>query len=369
MPERQPVELRFLSQEDAIEAGVVDMEQCLETMEYVFELFNHGRVLMGDQGQHMHGHVTTFPGELEQSDGLEGGPDRRFSAMPAYVGGDIHKMGIKWYGSNITNPVERGIPRSLHTITLNDPESGKPLLLMDGQVASAMRTGAVAGVGAAAIQGDRAETATIIGPGVIGQTSALALDSSLDALETVRIYHPESHKAEAFEVEMRDDIDAEIVPTDSIEAAVDDTDVTVVAAAGDPPPRIDGSWLKEDTLVIPLGDLQTPLEAYDTDRIFCDIRQNTLEFATQVDWNITNAILSAVDSDEEESIERSDLRALHEVIGGEDTDPTEGTSILYSPGLPMEDVAWTSRVYENAKDADLGQTLTLFSEPSFPKPY
>lgn len=369
MPDHQPVELLFLSQEDAIDAGVLDMDRCVETMNYVFELYNQGRVVMGDPGQNMHGHVTTFPGELGESEGLGSGPDRRFSAMPAYVGGDIRMAGIKWYGSNIENPEKRGVPRSIHTITLNDPVSGQPVLLMDGQLASGMRTGAVAGLGAKYIQGDRAETATIIGPGVIGQTSALGLDAALESLETIQIYHPELHKAEAFEAELREDVAADIVPVDSLEAAVSKSDVTVVAAAGDPPPRIEGEWLKDDSLVIPLGDLRASLDAFDADRIVCDIRQNTLEFATELDWNIMNAVLAAVESDEGPDIKRSDLRALHEIIGGEDSDPVDGTSIFYSPGLPMEDVAWASAVYENAKDMEIGQTLTLFSEPYFTKPY
>jgi ornithine cyclodeaminase len=119
---------------------------------------------------------------LSDAEGIESGSDRRFSAMPAYVGRDIHKRGIEWYGSNINNPTERGIPRSLHTITLNDPDSGQPLFVMDGQIASAMRTGATTSIGAARIQGERATTATVISPGVIGQTSALALDVALDIL-------------------------------------------------------------------------------------------------------------------------------------------------------------------------------------------
>lgn len=368
MTERKPVAIRFLSQADEVEAGAVDMADCVEAMESAFELFDRGRVLMGDPGQHMHGHVTTFPGALADTAGLGGGPDRRFSAMPAYVGGDVHKAGVKWYGSNVENPAERGIPRSLHTITLNDPESGAPLAVMDGQAISAMRTGAVAGVGAAAIQGDRAEVATIIGPGVIGQTSALALDAALDSLEEIRIYHPERHKAAAFEEEMADDLDARIVPTDSVESAVDDTDVTVVAATADPPVRIEGPWLPDDTLVIPLGDLRTDFEAYDADRIFCDIRENTLEFADGLGWSVYEDVLTAV-SDDGTALEREDLRALHELIGGSDTESTVGRSLFYSPGLPMEDVAWASRVYERAERDDIGQMLTLFDEPYFTKPY
>jgi len=368
MANSQPIALRFLSQEAAVEAGAVDMAACVETMEYAFSLYNEGRVLMGDPGQDMHGHVTTFPGELENAAGVGGGPDRRFSAMPAYVGGDIHKAGIKWYGSNVENPAERGIPRSLHTITLNDPESGKPLMMMDGQVVSAMRTGAVAGAGAAAIQGDRAEVAAVVGPGVIGQTSTLALDAALDSLEEVRIYHPDAEKAAAFEREMEGDIEATIVPTNSMEKAVRDADVTVGAATADPPPEVVGSWLKADSLVIPLGDVRLSLDAFDADRVFCDIRENALEFADGLGWEAYDAVLEAVEGDGT-GIERSDLRALHEVIGGEDTESTVGRSVFYSPGLPMEDVAWANQVYERAEAEDLGENLTLFAEPHFQKPY
>jgi ornithine cyclodeaminase len=365
MSNGNPVELRFLSQEDALAAGLIDMDGCVETMEYVFELYNRGHVKMGNPGQDMHGHVTSFSGDADLAAGLEPGPDRRFSAMPAYVGGEINAMGIKWYGSNVTNPEKRDLPRSIHTITLNDPNSCKPVCIMDGQAASAMRTGAVTGVGARQILGDRATTATIVGPGVIGQTATLGLDRALDSLETIRIHHPEVAKAEAFREEMLGDVEAEIVPDDSPADAISSADVTVVAATGSPPPKVRGTWLKDDSLVIPLGDARLSVEAFDRDRIFCDIVENTLDFAEALDWQAFNAVADAVG----DSIDRLDLRTLHELVGGEDTEPTDGRSIFYSPGLPMEDVAWASEVYERAEEEDLGQTVTMFSEPFFSKPY
>lgn len=185
-----PVEIRVLSQADAIDCDVTDMDACVDAMVDVFDLYDQGRVLMGANGEHVHGMVTRFPGGLETAEDFEPGPDRRFSAMPAYVGGDVHAMGIKWYGSNVAN-AKRGLPRSIHAIVLNDPTSCQPYCLMDGQVESAMRTGAVAGLGAASVQGDRARTATIVGPGVIGQTAARGLDAALDGLDRILVYHPE----------------------------------------------------------------------------------------------------------------------------------------------------------------------------------
>ena len=77
-----PVEIRVLSQSDAIECGVTDMTACVDTMIDVFDLYDQGRVLMGANGEFMHGMVTSFPGGLETAEDFEPGPDRRFSAMP-----------------------------------------------------------------------------------------------------------------------------------------------------------------------------------------------------------------------------------------------------------------------------------------------
>jgi len=82
-----------------------------------------------------------------------------------------------------------------------------------------------------------------------------------------------------------------------------------------------------------------------------------------------NALAAAVEYGIEVDIDRADLRTLHEIIEETDTEPTNGTSVFYSPGLPMEDIAWMSKVYENTEDEDIGQTLELFSEPYFSKPY
>ena len=56
-------------------------------------------------------------------------PDRRFLAMPGYLGGRFHIAGMKWYGSNINNP-QIGLPRSVLMVMLNNVETGEPVALM-----------------------------------------------------------------------------------------------------------------------------------------------------------------------------------------------------------------------------------------------
>jgi len=355
-------ELLFLSQEDAIEAGATDMERCVEAMIDVFDLYDQDRVAIG---QYLHGQMITFPAGLADVEASSLRPGSRFGAMPAYVGGDVSMAGIKWYGSVTAWPDETAAPRSPPLLTLTDPDTGKPLVMMNGAIISTMRTGAMAGVGAKYLQGDRAEVASIIGPGRVGQAASLGLDATLDSLEELYITHPDESKAEAFAEKMAPSLTVDVTPTDSIEEAVSSAEVTVTAASRDPAPRIEPSWLPDDSTVIQLGDLNVPLDAFDDDRLFCDIREHPLQFDEQVGWEITGEFTAAV----EDGLSLSSIRTLYELVGGTDTGPTEGKSLLSSLGLPMEDVTWGTIVYRNAVDADLGQTLTLASYSPFDKPY
>lgn len=94
---------RYLSEPDMIKAGVKDMHKCIETCEETYKLLGEGDYLMGGNLHNSHGLLLSFPDEPKFPNMPKNGPDRRFYAMPAYVGGPFHMVGIKWYGSNIAN--------------------------------------------------------------------------------------------------------------------------------------------------------------------------------------------------------------------------------------------------------------------------
>lgn len=368
MPEDQALSVRFIGQPTAVECGVTDMPRCVETIEYAFELHDTGRTLMGGETGMTHGQMLPWPEGSADPNMPPAGPDKRFAAMPAYVGGDVFKMGVKWYGSNVDNPAERGLPRSIHTITLNDPESGAPLAILDGTLISAMRTGAVAGVGAKHIQGDRAETAVVIGGGVIGRTSAMALDAGLDNLDRIEIFDIDRDKAESLSEELNEQLQATATAASSVESVVPEADVVVVAAAGATPPTIRAEWLADDALIIPLGDLDMPLSAIDDGNVFVDDVDNVLEFIDHLDWRMPNALGEALEAGDRSA---SDLRPIHSLMNDPNSESgagistgasTDGRSLFFALGLPIEDVAWASDVYRTAESEDLGQQLTLFEE-------
>ena len=180
----QSVRVRFMSEPDMIEAGVLDMEGCLNAVQDAFALLAEGDYLMGGPSENDHGHLIWFPAKKKGPRMPEAGPDRRFMAMVAYLGGDYHICGEKWYGSNIANR-NIGLPRSIHSIILNDPDNIKPLAFMSGNLLSQMRTGAVPGIGAKFLAREGAETVGIIGAGMVGKTALLGVKTAVKSIKKV----------------------------------------------------------------------------------------------------------------------------------------------------------------------------------------
>lgn len=88
--------------------------------------------------------------------------------MPAYLGGSHQLAGMKWYGSNIENK-QKGLPRSILMMMLNDKDTGAPLALMSANLLSSYRTGGIPGVGAKYLARKDSRIVSIIGPGVMAR--------------------------------------------------------------------------------------------------------------------------------------------------------------------------------------------------------
>ena len=134
------IDFLYLSEPDMIKAGVKDMAKCVEVMEDMMVTLKKGDYVMGGENHNSHGCMVTFPDNPEFEGMPKNGEDRRFMAMPAYLGGNFQMAGMKWYGSNTENK-KAGLPRSILMMMLNDKDTGAPLALMSANLLSAYRTG------------------------------------------------------------------------------------------------------------------------------------------------------------------------------------------------------------------------------------
>lgn len=103
------IEFLYLNEPDMIRAGVTDMASCVDTMSDMLGIFAAGDYRMAGAENNSHGAQVFFPEQSEFEGMPLDGPDRRFMAMPAYLGGDYQMAGCKWYGSNVENK-KRGLP-------------------------------------------------------------------------------------------------------------------------------------------------------------------------------------------------------------------------------------------------------------------
>lgn len=238
----------FLSEADAVKAGAGDIHTCIQVMDEVFDLLGQGDYLMGAPNHNSHGIKIYFPKETPFPGMPVKGPDRRFMALVGYLGGRFHVCGEKWYGSNLANR-EKGLPRSILTTVLNDPDTGAPLAIMSANALSAARTGAIPAVGAKYFARNQAETVSAIGIGVIGRACLEALMDVLKSIREIRLCDIDEAAAKRYAEELREKYKVSVKVAASVEEAVRGSDVVNVATSGSVSPRIEDEWLKEGALL------------------------------------------------------------------------------------------------------------------------
>lgn len=335
----------YLSQEDVISAGGLDMPATMATMEAALALHARGEVVQPIK-------PTLRWGDEPDTEETRG----RIMAMPAYLGGGFDVAGIKWIPSMPANPAQRGLPRASALIILNDPHTGLPLAVMDGTVVSAMRTGAVTGVAARYLARPDAGIVGLCGAGVQSRTQLLALRVALPSLRLVRVYDPQSEKCRKWAEEMSGETGLDVRAVNTARDAVLGADVVVPATIATEA-YIKADWIGEGTLVANPSSFDVCFDVVDqADKLVVDDWEQDVAHDSRLPARMVAA----------GRLGRDDLHAeLGEiVIGRKAGRESERERIVFDyVGLAIEDVAEAHRVFSRAVEQGLGQRLTLWEEP------
>lgn len=364
------VKFLYLSQEDMIEAGVLDMHKCVEVIDEAFKLMAQGDYLMGGPGGNAHGVKLFFPKTPRGPHMPVAGPDRRFMALIGYLGGEFNVCGEKWYGSNIANR-ERNLPRSILVVFLNDAETGEPLALLEANLLSAMRTGAVVGVGAKYLARKDSEVIGVIGAGVINRPCLMSLAEVLKNIREVKVFDLTKSYGEAFSNDMREKLGLNVYPVNSLGEAIKNSDVISLATSGLKTPFIKTEWLKEGSYIALSARADFEDDFYLTSRIVTDNwkmhegwRKEMDELPKELSGTpiMHLAVHRLVEAGQIKVEDITDLGPI--ALGtrpGRITD--EEKIVLLTGGLPIEDIAWGYTVYKEAIKKGIGQELTLWKKP------
>lgn len=367
----------YLNEPDMIAAGVTDMARCVDVMEEALILLQKGDFRMAGANGMSHGAMIGFPKEPEFPGMPADGPDRRFMAMPAYLGGRFGTTGVKWYGSNLENRT-RGLPRSVHLFVLNDSDTCVPLAVMSGNLISAYRTGAIPGVAVKHLARKDARVLGIVGPGVIGRVTTEAALSQRPDIERIVVKGVDEADVQRYADYIRPRFPqiTSIEGVDTEEAVARESDIIIVTVTTDPAgsigyPYFKREWIKPGALML------LPAAVRFDDEFVADPATRLVVDA----WKLYEAWAEEYGEQSYEDIgivgnrwhaliaqgamPASKIEEIANIaLGATPARTNDEEIILYSAGgMPIEDVAWATEIYRNAIERGIGSSLNLWEAP------
>ena len=241
--------------------------------------------------------------------------------MPAYTGSALGAKLVAFYPRNTEVPTHHA------TILLFRPETGEPLVAMDGRLITEVRTAAVSAVATDHLAHADASVLAIIGSGVQASSHLEAL-RLVRAFREVRVWSP--RRAAVFAEEHGVDAAA------SAEEAVRGADV-VVTATTSPTPVLSGEWLSPGAHINAVGAPRPDWRELDDEvlrraKVYVDSREAAMKESGDV--------IAAGEV----------LAEIGEVVSGAEQGrrSSEEVTLFKSLVLAVEDVATAELVYRKA---------------------
>lgn len=377
------IDFLYLNEKDMIEAGVLDAAGCIETMRDTMELFGKTDFLLGGPNADEHGLQMNFPQKSDiEGFPLDDGPDRRFMAMPAYLGGRFHIAGQKFYGSNSHNQA-LGLPRSILMVTLSDVDTGAPKAIMSANLLSAMRTGAMPAMAATYLANKDSEVLSLLGPGVINKCALMCYMEVLPNIKKIKIRGSSFRSKTA--LAMKEFIKEtypqvkEIVICDSLEEACRDADVVseAMSVTKENMEEFRLEWFKKGATVFSMGsflyrkyeDFKNTTMVVDNYGMYQKYLNNFIArgpvdaFGNKREWVIMG--IHFVHLVKTGQVQREQVINLCDIVNGKSEGRTSQDEIVMCSigGMPLEDLSWGYDCYRRAMKKGLGTSLNLWDAP------
>lgn len=377
------IDFLYLNEKDMIEAGVLDAAGCIETMRDTMGLFGKKDFLLGGPNADEHGLQMNFPQKSDiEGFPLDDGPDRRFMAMPAYLGGRFHIAGQKFYGSNSHNAA-LGLPRSILMVTLSDVDTGAPKAIMSANLLSAMRTGAMPAMAATYLANKDSEVLSLLGPGVINKCALMCYMEVLPNIKKIKIRGSSSKSKTA--LAMKEFIEEtypqvkEIVICDSLEEACRDADVVseAMSVTKENMEEFKLEWFKKGATVFSMGsflyrkyeDFKNTTMVVDNYGMYQKYLNNFIArgpvdaFGNKREWVIMG--IHFVHLVKTGQVQREQVINLCDIVNGKSEGRTSQDEIVMCSigGMPLEDLSWGYDCYQRAMKKGLGTSLNLWDAP------
>ncbi|MHC4178195.1 MAG: ornithine cyclodeaminase family protein [Planctomycetota bacterium] len=274
--------------------------------------------------------------------------------MPALVeDGHGKSLAVKVV-SLFEHNARRGLPRIQAAVLALEPETGRPVALLEGAALTAIRTGAASGAATELLARSESRTAAIFGAGVQARTQLEAV-CTVRLIETVWVYDPAAAAVEALIAEMAGEgpIPPDVRPAADPRQAVSEADV-ICTATTSPTPVFSDADLKPGAHVNAVGSYQVdvqeiPAESVARALVVVDSRAAALAETGDLIQPIRQGLIGPEHVHAE----------LGELVLGRKTGRASADQITLfkAVGVAVQDAVAARLALEQVEHADLGQRV------------
>jgi N-[(2S)-2-amino-2-carboxyethyl]-L-glutamate dehydrogenase len=336
MTDKNRIECLYLSQEDLLQSGCLDMRMAMSAAESAMLAFRTNKILFPDKI------VQIFNDDTQE----------RINCLPATLLPE-KICGVKWVSVFPSNPDKYGIQNLSAVIILSEIERGFPIAFLDGTLCSNMRVGAMGGLAAKHFARKDSKSIAFIGAGEQAKMHLIAMKTAVPAIEECRVSAKYDHEEKQFVDEMAplfSDMRFSAADTNA-QIAIESADIIVTATSAQAP-LLKAAWIKPGTFYSHIGGWEDEYDvAKQCEKIVCDDWE-TVKHRTQT--------LSRMYKDGD--LTDKDIYAnLVEVVAGEKGGRETAEERVYfnAVGLAYVDVAIAHAMYRRAKEAGKGEKLSI----------
>ncbi|ANN77588.1 ornithine cyclodeaminase family protein [Bordetella flabilis] len=274
-----------------------------------------------------------------------------FNVLRGYIE-PLQVAGVKVVSDFVDN-YKVGLPSEMALLNLFDPNTGKPLAIVDATAITDMRTGAVTAIGAKHLARRDSKVLGHIGARGTSYWNVRLLDS-LFHFDEIRVHSRRPESQRAFGERLSRDLGKPVKVVDDWESCVRDADIVVEASRlPEPTPMLKTAWIKPGALVIPYGTMSA------VELSLTDIMSKVVVD----DWGQCRkglpfgALRAHVDSDR---ITQENLHAeIGQIVAGlkPGRERNDETILFWHRGLSTTDIALGHAMLEKARGMGIGQTL------------
>jgi len=302
---------------------LLSMSEALRVVEKAFKLKAQGKAIMPRK---IYLDLSEYQGD--------------YRAMPAYIDGSA---GVKWV-SRYQNNRKYNLPAVMAIITLCDPKTGYPLVIMDGTLITRMRTGAAGGIAVKYLARKDSSVIGLIGAGIQARAQLLAISEVLPRIEEVKVFDQYQDARLRYAEEMGAELNISICPVETVEAATEaDIVVATTYATG---PVVKKQHIRPGTHINAIG-----ADAQGKQELEADLLSGAKIVIDEIEQACHSGEINVPLSQGQLKVEDI-YGTLGEVAAGmkQGRENDEEITIFDSTGLAIQDMVCAKLVYEKAKE-------------------